>query len=322
MPLELRGRVRTAPNGDFSVENLDLIYGESRIGGRASIAGNPRRLGLDLSAGRLKLDALPRLGSDDSGGYGVDAVIKADTLSWSGYEITGARVEAHAIGGMPTSIDATGKLFDGNFDLAVRPETPEHRKLGGTLTLKNVDIKSGLSALLGTDAVSGRADLRAAFSVPARLGAELWSGLSGSIELTAQDGALAGVDLPLMRAMLNPNNPPADIVGVLGAGLRGGATPFSTLSAMAQVQQGALTLESLRIATPVGEATGGGSADLGRGTVDLSLTVPIAGGRVPPMQLMVRGPVDGANIALDFSKLQRFLSLREARTPGQDGGSQ
>jgi hypothetical protein len=40
------------------------------------------------------------------------------------------------------------------------------------------------------------------------------------------------------------------------------------------------------------------------------------------MQLMVRGPVDEAVIALDFSNLQRFLSRRQARTPGQEGDSQ
>ena len=322
VPLELRAHVRGAPNGDLTVGNLDLVYGESRVGGRAAFAGMPRRLSLDLVAGHLKLDALPRFGNGDGGGVGVDAVVKADALSWSGYELAAARIETHTDGTGVTALDATGKLFGGTVDFTARPEAPEHRKLSGTLALRDCDLQGALAAALGTNAISGRADLRAAFSAPMRLGAELWSGLSGSVELVAHDGALAGIDLPAMHAMLDPNDPPADIVTVLGAGLHAGATPFSTLNAAGRVEQGTLTIDSLRMATPVGDATGAGNADLARGTVDLSLTVPVAGGRVPPMQLMVRGPVDEAAIALDFSKLQRYLSRREARTPGQDGESQ
>jgi hypothetical protein len=122
--------------------------------------------------------------------------------------------------------------------------------------------------------------------------------------------------------MLDPNNPPTDIVGLLGAGLHGSGTPFTTMDAAARIQQGAVTVESLRIVTPVGEATGSGGADLARGTVDFSLTLPVAARPVPPIHLLVGGSVDEPGLSLDFSKLNQYLTRREARTPGQDGGSQ
>jgi uncharacterized protein involved in outer membrane biogenesis len=319
-PLAMSGKLRSAANGDVTLDGIELVYGDSHVAGRAALAGTPRRLALDLSSPRIVLDALPRLGGGDGGGLGLDAKLRVDALSWSDYQVTDAHVEAHADGGVLTALDVTGTFFDGAFDVTARSEAPG--KLSGSMALRGADLTTGFAALLGTDAISGRGDLRATFSAPARFAPETWNALSGSIEVKAQEGALAGIDLPLMHEMLDPNDPPADIVSVLGAGLHGGATPFSTLEASARVQQGALTLDSLRIATPVGEASGGGSADLARSTIDLSLTIPVAGTAVPPIQLFVKGPANAANLALDFSKLQRYLSRRQDETPGQDGASQ
>lgn len=322
MPLALNGKLRSAASGEVSLEDFELAYGESRLAGRVALAGNPRRLALDLTAGRLAIDGLPRFVGDDGGALGIDATLKAEALAWAGYEVTAARIGARFDPGAPPSVDVTGTLFDGALDFTVRPEGQARGKVSGSLSLRGADLQRALTAVLGSGAISGRGDVRAAFSAPARIGPETWPGLSGSFELAGRDGAIDGIDLPVMRDMLDPNDPPADIVSVLGAGLHGGATPFTTVNATARVQEGQLTLETIRIATPVGEVMGGGGADLGRGTVDLSLTVPVAGGEVPPMHLMVRGPADQANVALDFSKLHRYLSRRQAETPGQGGDSQ
>jgi uncharacterized protein involved in outer membrane biogenesis len=321
-PLSLRGRLRLEPGGDMALDEIDLRYGEMRLAGRARLAGAPRRLAVDLTAGALALDALPRIAADGGGAPGLDAVIAAETLSWGAYRVSGARIEAHFDDGVASALDANGKMFGGALDFTARSETADRGKLGGSLTLRGADLAVGLASLLGTDAISGRSDVRAAFSVPARFGTDIWAGLSGSLELTAREGAIAGIDLPLMRDLLDPNDPPADIVSLLGAGLHGGATPFSALDATARVEQGSLTIESLRVVTPVGEATGSGGADLGRGTVDLTMTVPIRDGGVPPVQLHVKGRVDEARVALDFSNLQRYLSRRDAEAPGQDNSNQ
>jgi uncharacterized protein involved in outer membrane biogenesis len=322
VPLSLRSRVKVEPAGDVAFDDIQLTYGDTRLGGRGRLAGTPKRLSLDLSSARLALDVLPRVSADGAGGPGLDAVVTADTLSWGAYRVSDGRVEAHLDGGVPTALDASGTLFGGTLDFTARSEAADRGKLGGSFTLRGADLASGLATLLGTDAVSGRGDLRAAFSVPARLGAEIWSGLSGSLELKARDGAIAGIDLPLMGDLLDPNDPPTDIVGLLGAGLHGGATPFSTLDATARIQQGNLSIESLRVATSVGEATGTGGADLARGTIDLSVNVPVKAGDVPPIQLQVKGPIDEARIALDFSELQRYLSRRDAESPAQDNSTQ
>ena len=319
VPLSLSARLR----GDgLSFEAVDLTYGKNHVTGRASLSGNPRRLAVDVAAGKLALDSLPRMAGGDGPGLGVDAVVKADAISWGSYELADARLEAHVDAGVPMALGATGRIFDGTLDFAARGETADRSKLSGSLTLRGVDLGYGLSAALGTSAISGRGDIRAAFSMPARVGGDVLAALSGSFELAAHDGVLAGIDLPLMHRMLDPNNPPTDIAGLLGAGLHGSGTQFTTLDGAARLQQGALTVESLRIATPVGEATGSGGADLARGTVDFNLMLPIAARPVPPIHLLVGGSVDEPGLSLDFSKLHQYLTRREARTPGQDGGSQ
>ncbi|HEX2112875.1 MAG TPA: AsmA-like C-terminal region-containing protein, partial [Alphaproteobacteria bacterium] len=321
VPLSLRGGLQTEPNGEIALDGIDLTYGDTHLRGKGRLGGAKKRLAVDLATQHLMIDSLPRVLPDDGGSFGLDAVINAETLSWGVYRLAGARVEAHIDGGAPVALDVTGGLFGGALDFTARSEAADRGKLGGSLSLRDADLASGFAAVLGTDAISGRGDLRAAFSAPARFGSEIWAGLSGSIEMTVRDGAIAGIDLPLMRSMLDPNDPPADIVDLLGAGLHG-ATPFTALNATARVHQGALAIETLRVATPVGEATGSGGADLARGTVDLSLTVPIAGDGVPPILLQVKGPVDEARVALDFSKLQRYLNRREAEMPGQDDSTQ
>jgi uncharacterized protein involved in outer membrane biogenesis len=319
VPLSLNARLR----GDsLNFEAVDLTYGKSRVTGSASLTGSPRRLAVDIATGKLALDTLPRMGGGDGPGLGIDAVVKADALSWGAYELADARVEAHVDAGAPVAFGATGKIFDGTLDFAARGETADRSKLSGSLTLRGMDLGYGLSAALGTSAISGRGDIRATFSGPARVGGDVLAALSGSFELAARDGALAGIDLPLMHRMLDPNHPPTDIVGLLGAGLHGSGTPFTTFDAAARLQQGAVTVDSLRIATPVGEATGSGGADLARGTVDFNLTLPIAARPVPPIHLLVGGSLDEPGLSLDFSKLNQYLTRRDARTPGQDGGSQ
>jgi uncharacterized protein involved in outer membrane biogenesis len=307
----------------MTFEVVDLTYGKTQATGRAALAGTPRRFSVDLATGALALDSLPRSGGSDGGaGLGVDAVVKAGALSWGTYALADARVEAHVDAGGPLAFGATGKIYGGALEFAARSDGADRNKLNGSFALRGVDLKSALSTLLGTAAISGRGDVTASFAAPARLGGELLPALSGSLELSVRDGSLAGIDLPLMNRMLDPNNPPPDIVGVLGAGLHGSGTPFTTMNGAARVQQGQVTVDSLRIATAVGEATGSGGADLIRGTIDFNLTLPIAARPVPPIHLLVGGSVDEPGLSLDFSKLHQYLTRREARTPGQDGGSQ
>lgn len=320
--LSLNGRLRLQADGDAVMEDLELTYGGARAVGKATLTHKPaRRLALDLKAARLSLESLPRVVPEDSATTGIDLVVSADAIAIGAHEVGTPRLEAHFDGGAPTAIDLAGTLYDGALDLTVRSEGADRRKLNGAATLRNADLGRALSALIEVDAIKGRGDFRMAFSAPARWGADIWSGLSGALELKGRDGVIEGLDLPLMRDMLHPGDPPADIVTLLGAGLHGGATPFSALDAAAHIQAGALSIDTLRIATAAGEATGGGGVDLGRSTLDIWLALPIAGGDVPPVRLQVTGRFDEPRIALDFAQLQSYLARRQAERAGQHGGA-
>jgi uncharacterized protein involved in outer membrane biogenesis len=324
-PLSLAGRVKGPAGGDMEFEAVDLAYDGARLVGRGRLTQKPsRRMLLDLRAERLAVDPFARIVADDDASLGVDAIVHADAIAFGLHEIGKARLEAHVDGGAPTAVDLTGTFHDGALEFTLRSEGQGRAKLNGTVSLRDADLAKALSALLDVKAIGGRGDFRAAFSAPSRRVADIWPGLSGSLEFKGRDGAIEGIDLPLMRDMLDPNDPPADVVALLGAGLHGGATTFSALDAAATVQDGKLVVNTLRIATPVGDATGGGGADLGRGTLDLWLAVPVGAPDVPPVRLQLGGRIDDARIAVDFSQLQSYLMQRNARTPGQlrGGGNQ
>jgi AsmA protein len=263
---------------------------------------------------------LPKIGPDDGASIGVDVVISADAITLGAHEIGAPRLEAHFDGGAPTAVDLTGGLYDGTIDFTLRSEGSDRKKLNGAATLRNADLARALPALVGVDAIRGRCDLRVAFSAPARWGSDIWSGLSGSIELKGGDGAIVGLDLPLMRDVLRSNDPRADVISLLGAGLGGGKTPFSMLDGTAHMQNGVVVIDKLRIATAVGEAAGGGGADLGQLTIDGWLALPIAGQDAPPIRLQIGGRFDDPRIALDIAQLQSYLARRNADPPGQAQG--
>jgi hypothetical protein len=317
-PLSAAGRLKGRSDGAMEFNDVDLTYGETRFLGSGTLTSKPqRRLQVDLRTERLSAGSFAGIAADDDASLGVDAVLQADAIAFGSHEIGKARLEAHVDGGTPTAVDLTGTLHDGALEFTLRSEGPGRGKVNGTATLRDADLARALSALIDVKAIGGRGDFRAAFSAPLRRGTDIWSGVAGSIEFKGREGMIEGIDLPLMRDMLDGSDPPAEIVDLLGAGLHGGSTPFSALDGAATVQDGKLAVSALRIATPAGEATGGGGADLGRGTLDLWLAVPVGGPDVPPVRLQLRGRVEDPRIALDFSQLQSYLMHRQAQTPGQ-----
>jgi uncharacterized protein involved in outer membrane biogenesis len=317
-PLSFAGRLTGLADGDMTIDDVDFTYGESRLRGRARFTQKPtRRVALDLTTERLTADAFAHIAADDDASLGIDAIVQADTFALGPHEVAKARLEAHIDGGTPGAVDLTGMLHDGMLELTVRSEGPGRGKLNGTASLRNADLARALAALIDVKAIGGRGDFRAAFSAPARRGADAWSGVSGSLELKGRNGTIDGIDLPTMRDMLDPGFPPADVVTLLGAGLQGGSTPFSALDAAATVQDGRLVVDTLRITTPVGDVTGGGGADLVRASLDMWLAVPIGGPDAPPVRISLDGRIDDPRVALDFAQLQRYLSNRNAPGSGQ-----
>ncbi len=320
-PLVLSGRVTVPAPGAIAVEELDIAYGQTRLAGRAELSSaSARRLALELATEHLPIDALPRFEAGAPAMPGVDLTLEAGAVSFGAHRLDNARLGARIENGVPAAIDLAGSLYGGVLDLTVRGEDPERGKLNGTLTLTRADLRQALKAVADVEALTGRADIRTAFSVPARLGSEMWSGVSGSVEFKASDGVLDGIDIPLVRDLIANTDSLPDAVALLGAGLNAGATPYRSIDAAMHVERGVMRADSLRLSMDDAVADGGGGADLGKGTLDLWIDLPIAGKDVPPVRLAIDGPVEAPRIRLDFARLQSFLARRRADTPGQGPG--
>lgn len=317
-PLALSGRVKVPASGEIAVEDLDVAYGPVRATGRAKVVSAPaQRLVVELATEHLPLDALPRIEPGAAVIPGIDLALEAGAVSFGAHRLDNARLGARLENGEPAAIDLAGSLYGGALDLTVRSEEPDRGKLNGTLTLAKVDLRQALRAVADVEMLTGRADVRTAFSMPARLGSEMWSGVAGSIEFKALDGALDGIDIPLMRDLVANAQSQPDVVSLLGAGLNAGSTPYHSIDAAMHVDRGVMRVDSLRLGLDDTIAEGGGGADLGKGTLDLWIDLPIGGKDVPPVRLAVTGRVEEPSVRLDFARLQSFLARRQANSPGQ-----
>lgn len=309
--LDLAGRVVARFGESIVMEDVALTYTGAAFHGRARYDVDSSRLRLDLVADEVPLDALPMpTATSAAPGLNLEVSLAAKRISASGPALEDTRLDAGFHGGSITAATLTGTLYGGNLTFSAR--AADAAGLSGTLTLIKGDLRQALASLVGTESVSGRIDLRATLSSPTRAIAELRGRLAGVVELDGQGGTIDGVDLAAMRALMQ-KDVPVDIVSLLGAGLKGGGTPYRALGGTAKIEGGVLSTDDLRIATESGAVTARGVVDLNRRTLDAVLSLPVSPATdVPPLRIGLRGGIDDPHVAVDFTELQKYLLQRGA----------
>lgn len=315
--LGMSGRLAIQSDGSATLDDIALQLGETELRGRGGVSAGARpRLRLDLTGDTVPMAALPGPGPGGAGpDLDFDVTIGGAHFVHGRQTIDDARLEARGEGGTLSAAALTGSLYGGTLDIAARADGQDQATLKGTLALKQIALAEALRALTGTAAMTGRADLRLEFSTAAKSPGAL-SMLSGTAELNAGEGTIEGLDLAAMNQVATRTDPPADIVALLGAGLKTGSTPYRFLDATLRIENGVLRSDNLRIVTDIGEAKGGGTLDLEHGTIDFGLGLPIAADAgAPPLRVTASGTIDQPRIAVDFAQLQDYLLRRRADNP-------
>jgi len=153
--------------------------------------------------------------------------------------------------------------------------------------------------------LDGQLDLQASGYSPAALLATA----TGTARLHAEDGTVAGLDVPAAAKALDGTDAAARAAAVRAA-LLGGTTPFSRLDMGLDLQRGIAALTGL-VTAPSGEIAVSGSLDL-LGLTDVRLLVrpsapPPAPG--PELGLLLTGPA-GAQRTPELAGLSRWLASR------------
>lgn len=141
--------------------------------------------------------------------------------------------------------------------------------LAATLSISNVDSLALAKGVSGFDWLSGRADLKLEFAGGGHTMEAIAGSLTGKGSLAVSDGAVEGIDLPLIVAEVQD--------GEFGKWRReaGRRTPFDRLEASFTIQNGIAQTNDLSLKGPNVSVQGEGRTNIARGRINYRLKTKV-----------------------------------------------
>jgi AsmA protein len=203
---------------------------------------------------------------------------------------------------------AYGGVLKGAFVLA---KTEVGADVKTQLQFADVDLESCLGELFGIRKLEGKGNLSLSVEATGDSMLALMRTLTGSAELTARQGAIAGFNVEQLLKRLEQR--PLSI----GGDFRRGRTPFEKLSASVRIAQGIASIEDMRIEGGAVRLALGGSASIPARDLDLRGTAALisASAGAPPvfeLPFVVQGPWDDPIMLPDA---QSLISRSNAAAP-------
>lgn len=309
------------------------------VAGRAEIAlgGERPRVDAELQTGALDLDRLmaappapaPAVGTAPAAGEGAVAPLPLDWLRAADGRLS-LTAEAVRMGGWrldDTALKAT--LDDGVLSLGPMDGHLLGGRLGVSGTLSAPPGQSPTAALSltlvgarpdGTEnadfplaVADGAVDASIDLTTVGGSRQAMVLGMAGTGSVSVREGRLHGVDFAVLRDRLSRAARPQEALDALAAAMKGGATPFTSLTATLTVDHGIVRSDDVRMEAPLGQGTGEGAYDLLAGTVNGQVTlIPTADTEVPPLTLRLSGPAAAPVQSLDMAAVQAFFNRRNS----------
>jgi AsmA protein len=203
---------------------------------------------------------------------------------------------------------AYGGVLKGAFVLA---KTEAGADIKTQLQFADVDLESCLGELFGIRKLEGKGNLSLSVEAVGDNMLALTRTLTGSAELTARQGAIAGFNVEQLLKRLEQR--PLSI----GGDFRRGRTPFEKLTASARIAHGIASIEDVRIEGGAVRLALGGSASIPARDLDLRGTAALvsASADAPPvfeLPFVVQGPWDDPIMLPDA---QSLISRSNAAAP-------
>jgi AsmA protein len=203
---------------------------------------------------------------------------------------------------------AYGGVLKGAFVLA---KTEAGADIKTQLQFADVDLESCLGELFGIRKLEGKGNLSLSVEAAGDNMLALTRTLTGSAELTARQGAIAGFNVEQLLKRLEQR--PLSI----GGDFRRGRTPFEKLTASAKIAHGIASIEDVRIEGGAVRLALGGSASIPARDLDLRGTAALvsASADAPPvfeLPFVVQGPWDDPIMLPDA---QSLISRSNAAAP-------
>jgi AsmA protein len=216
----------------------------------------------EWSAGRITLNGIT--------GFDLDLRLSAARVALSGAKLGRTAVAANLRGGRVTltigESQAFGGVLKGSMALA-RSEAGIDVKT--QLLFSEVDLESCLGELFAVRRLEGRGSLALAFEASGGSALALARTVNGQATLTANHGALAGLNLEQLLRRLERRP-------LSGAGdFRTGRTPFEKLNVVLKIAQGTANVHDVAMEGPAVKLAVGGSASIPARDLDLKGTATL-----------------------------------------------
>lgn len=344
--LELRARSQAQKDG-FSLDQLDMKLDDSHFTGKASARHTPSLMwSFNLAVDQLNVDRyLPTTTSAPGGDAGSSTVPRAATgespmvmlrdmngngsLQIGKFTIKGIKVQdlglsLKIVDGVIDSGPNRAKLYGGAYDGS---STMDMRgtKVGLSLDQKLSGVSVGplfndfgmLKGVSGTGSVGIKATAKG--SAPA----DFTRSLAGSIGFQLANGKIQGVDLEKMVRQANQLAAAASGKVVEADTKPTDETLFSSLTATMRLQNGTARTDDIRVKGNVLNATGAGSADLIRQTMDFRLQVTLTTGQTKGLTVpvAVTGAFAKPSYGVDLNGLAKAATtkaINDAASKGLD----
>ncbi len=299
--------------GLWATENLDIVAGQLRLRGPASLnreGARPRLTG-QFTSDQLEL---PQIGESLPfallRGFDLELGLRVENLLPAGLpRLSGVRAGLRLEQGRLTLGLEEARLAGGALRATMRLDAQgPSPSLELDARLEGAVVSEPLLAIPGLpDLASGRADATLALRAEGHGPAAWRASMAGQGELVLREGTLLGIDLAALEAAAAL--PMAEAQDGLRAALETGGTPFASLTLPFTAEAGLVRLGEARLQGEAGEAMLAGQFDLARESPDLRLIFPRPEG--PPLSLWFGGRLDAPRRLPEIAAHLRWRSERE-----------
>jgi AsmA protein len=323
--IAISGMATLTSKGSAHLRDGAITLDNNRLAGAFDLVPGSERpmLTAQLTAGALDLSA-PGGGAGGSAGTGAASAPAPAAGGWSTVPIVASGLgAADAVVSFAADSVDLGSVAFGQTRASVTVDAAravvdlhEVAAYGGTLagqviinarkglsarvnlSMTALALQPLLSALAGTDRLTGSGDLRMNLLGSGSSQDALMRSLEGEASLALRDGELRGLDLAGMIRTLD--------AGYVG---EGATTVFDSITASFAVAGGVARNSDMALTAPLVTAAGAGQADIGGQTLDLRITPLTLGGQAlhPDVQVpvLISGPWAALKVRLDLESLAK-----------------
>lgn len=344
--LALKSRV-TASSDALKLANVDLKVDDSRLTGGIDIHdfASPA-LRFDLALDRIDLDrylpASPEKPATATGpggapaaaqpvelplatlrGLDINGKLRIQNLKAFNLRSTDVQTQIATKGGLITLGPNQAKLYDGRYRgqtvMDVRGKVPQYRM---DESLEQVQIGPLLKDMQLFNHYTGTGNIGIKLTAQGFDARQIKQNLNGTASIAFRDGRIEGVDLAKLieqaRALYDAAKGKAVSVKTQASD----ATVFKSLTANVQVRNGIAHNEDLNLDSANLRATGRGSADLVRETLDYRLKVTVAGeakSKGTTVPVIIGGTFTNPSYNVDFGELLKQEAQKQIEKQLQKG---